>query len=208
MECQCFLQELYRRKLTPRNGAEFCHAEGRCWRQRHLLWLFVKWEKQQLPNAFAYVRRSKALSDRKGLSVDRFGDPSDIKYREDEQVELLFLQRRWWAWKVHDNIYGAERCGDRACLNKASFTYWILNVHGMSTYRRYPRVWIYLYTSTDLCSALYSVAIKILYSSQLLTNKAVDTEVFFWEELEVLATFSCYLNRAPICGGIPHRSGS
>lgn len=40
------------------------------------------------------LRRSKALSDRKGLSVDRFGDPSDIKYREDEQVELLFLQRR------------------------------------------------------------------------------------------------------------------
>lgn len=100
--------------------------------------------------------------------------------------------------------------GDRACLNKTFFTYWILNIHGMSIYTGDNCVYKYtVYTSTDLWSALYSIVIKILYFSQLLTNKTVDIEVLFGEELELLDAFTCYLNRAPICGRIPYRrSGS
>lgn len=48
--------------------------------------------------------------------------------------------------------------------------------NGMSTSRRYKYT---LHTPADLCSALYRVAITVLYSSQLLTNKAVDTEGVF-----------------------------
>lgn len=81
VESQCFLQELYRRRLTETELSSAMSSGS---------WSSKKSSRYQTPLLVCGLPRLR----QERVNVAQLGDPSDIKCREDEQVELLSLPRR------------------------------------------------------------------------------------------------------------------